>query len=66
MLPSSVSVTGAEYEWMQLLGKLVLRNPTGPVLVRVIGVTSGGSDPTPVVPMVMSALPAQAEEKYSA
>ena len=65
-LPSSVTVTGAEYEWMQSLGKLVLRNPTGPVLVRVIGVTSGGSDPTPVVPMVMSALPAQAEEKYSA
>ena len=65
-LPSSVSVTGAEYEWNQSSGKLVLRNPTGPVLVRVIGVTSGGSDPTPVVPMAMGALPAQAEEKYSA
>ena len=64
-LPSSVTVTGADCQWTQSLGKLVLRDPTGPVLVRLIGVTSGGSDPTPVVPMVMSALPAQVEEKYS-
>ena len=63
--PASVTVTGAEYQWTQSLGKLVLRDPTGPVTVRVLGVSSGGSDPTPVTPMVMSTLPVQVEEKYS-
>ncbi len=62
-LPASVTVSGTGYQWTQSAGKLVLRDPTGDVTVRVIGV-SGDSEITPITPIEM-ALPVQAEEKYS-
>lgn len=34
-LPPSVSVSGAEYEWIQSSGTLVLRNPTGTVYISI-------------------------------
>ena len=37
-LPGSVTVTNAGYIWTQSTGKLVLRDPTGPITVTVVGV----------------------------
>ena len=39
-LPASVTVTGAGYQWTQSSGKLVLLDPTGPVTVTVVGVST--------------------------
>ena len=37
-LPDAVTVTGADYQWSQDVGTLVLRNPTGNVSVGISGV----------------------------
>lgn len=49
-LPVSVTVSGADYQWTQSTGKLVLRDPTGAVTIRVIGVPNG-SEITPITPI---------------
>lgn len=43
-LPTSIYVSGAEYEWYWSVGELVLRNPTGAVYVSISAVATGGSD----------------------
>jgi len=34
-LPTSIYVSGAEYDWNWSVGELILRNPTGPVYVSI-------------------------------
>ena len=58
-LPTTVTVSGAQYQWDYLSGKLVLRDPTGPVTVQV----QGGSTSGPIPYVVMDALPVVVNEK---
>lgn len=58
-LPADVTVSGAGYQWDQSTGKLVLRDPTGPVTVEVRATPDSG-----YIPFVdMDALPIEADEK---
>lgn len=58
-LPATVTVSGAGYQWDQTAGKLVLRDPTGPVTVEVLGVPDSGYIPFEEI----DALPIAANEK---
>ena len=58
-LPATVTVSGAGYQWDQTTGKLVLRDPTGPVTVEVLGVPDSGYIPFEEI----DALPVAANEK---
>ena len=58
-LPADVTVSGAGYQWDQSTGRLVLRDPTGPVTVEVRATPDSG-----YVPFVdMDVLPIEADEK---
>ena len=58
-LPTDVTVSGAGYQWDQSTGRLVLRDPTGPVTVEVRATPDSG-----YIPFVdMDALPIEADEK---
>lgn len=59
-LPTDVTVSGAQYQWDYLSGKLVLRDPTGHVTVQVLGASSSG----PIPYVEMDALPVVADEKF--
>ena len=45
LLPDTVSVDGARYEWNQATGKLELRDPTGPITVTVVGIQDPNARP---------------------
>jgi hypothetical protein len=59
-LPADVTVSGAGYQWDQSTGRLVLRDPTGPVTVQVLGASNSG----PIPYVEMDALPVVANEKF--
>ena len=44
-LPSSVTVSGAQYQWDHTTGKLVLQNPTGKVTIEILGGATSGPVP---------------------
>jgi len=42
-LPTSIYVSGAEYDWYWTSGELILRNPTGPVYVSISCAATGNT-----------------------
>lgn len=58
-LPATVTVSGAGYQWDQTAGKLVLRDPTGPVTVEICATPDSGYVPYEE----MEALPVEVDEK---
>lgn len=58
-LPATVTVSGAGYQWDQSTGRLVLRDPTGPVTVQVLGTSNSG----PIPYVEMDALPVEVDKK---